>query len=206
MDECAQMSCAADMIGKSSTCNNGGGYFGPCPELLSLLDAMVMKRTTECESVRSNICETCPESLNAYYWCDHRFQEDMLGMYGKWSYKYYFDAFNCKTTTKILIRYNGDTTKVQDLFGWLLYWEKSAEEEPGSVAPCWVTGCELTDDCSRCFSEPNNVTCGKLFKTCATVKHDLNRCMDQRNTDVMDTDCTELYGFCLYDYSGNCRS
>ena len=103
MDECAQMSCAADMIGKSSTCKNGGGYFGPCPELLSLLDAMVMKRTTECESVRSNICETCPESLNAYYWCDHRFQEDMLGMYGKWSYKYYFDAFNCKTTTKILI-------------------------------------------------------------------------------------------------------
>jgi len=65
LNECAQVSCSADLIGKSFTCNNQDKD-KTCKELLSLLDAMVQKRTNQCSKLlRSTSCTSAADCTSA---------------------------------------------------------------------------------------------------------------------------------------------
>jgi len=67
LNECTQLSCSADLIGKSFTCNNQNKE-KTCKELLSLLDAIVMKRTTQCSHMLRSVCNA-DNTNTSQSWC-----------------------------------------------------------------------------------------------------------------------------------------
>lgn len=69
LNECAQVSCSADLMGKSFTCNNQNKE-RTCKGLLSLHDAMVMKTATQCSTLNATqVLRTTTSTCISANWC-----------------------------------------------------------------------------------------------------------------------------------------